>query len=58
MNLKTRFMAFNLHSVEACQRVNSKQRIGTQKTVTKKRKMLISQDFSVEIYCNIPQFVL
>ena len=51
-------MAFNLHSVEACQRVNSKQRIGTQKTVKKKRKLLKSQDFSVEIYCNMPQFVL
>ena len=27
-------------------------------TVKKKRKMLKSQDFSVEIYCNMPQSVL
>ena len=43
-------------NVNDCPAVNKEKT--PPKTVTKKRKMLKSQDFSVEIYCNMPQFVL
>ena len=42
--------------VNSCLAVNKEW--ARRNTVTKKRKILKSQDFSVEIYCNLTQFVL
>ena len=45
-----------MYAVNRCPAVN-KEKV-PPKTVKKKRKLLKSQYFSAEIYCNLPQFVL